>query len=79
MQETPEVAADVSSGESTFNTAYEKARTARSEYSQQSRNAATMQKQYQNEIVRAIRTAKELGKTKEDHVEYVADLWEIKS
>ena len=78
VQETPEVAAEVASGETSFDTAYEKARTARSDYSQQSRTEAAMQKRYQNEVVRAIRTAKELGRTKEEHIEYVGNLWEIK-
>jgi hypothetical protein len=76
VRQDSDAAEDVVSGKATFEQGYEKARTARAQTS--SRSAEAMRTQYRKEVVRAIRTAKELGKTKEEHLEYVTQLWEIR-
>jgi hypothetical protein len=76
VSQDPEASEDVVSGKATFEQVYERVRTARAQTS--SRSAEAMRTQYQKETVRAIRTAKELGKSKEEHLDYVARNWEIK-
>jgi hypothetical protein len=76
VRQDSDAAEDVVSGKATLDQAYQKARTARAETS--FRSAAGVQLLYQKQVVRAIRTAKELGKSKEEHLDYVARNWEIK-
>jgi hypothetical protein len=77
VRQDPDASEDVISGKATFEQVYERVRAARAQTS--SRSAEAMRTQYRKEVVRAIRTAKELGKTKEEHLDYVTQLWEIRS